>query len=69
MRGPVCQPSVSSIIEVERATTSDQPDGGEHIHTLQTFQYGRAPSVKGNSETRQLSMQIGPQRRIFFLFH
>ena len=44
---------------------SDQLEGLEHIHTLQTFQDGRAPSIKGNFGTRQLSMQVGPQRRLF----
>ena len=64
--GPVCEPSVPSIKEEWRATTSDQPEGAEHINTLQTFQDGRAPSIKGNFGTKWLSMQIGPQSRLFF---
>ena len=65
MQGPVCQPSVASIKEGWRETTSDQPEGLEHIHTLQTFQDGRAPSIKGNFGTMRLSIQVGPQRRLF----
>ena len=65
LQGPVCQPSVPSIKEGWRATTSDQPEGFEHIHTSQTLQEGRTPSVKGNFETRRLSIQVGPQRRLF----
>ena len=64
-RGPVCQPSVPSIKEVWRATTTDQPEGLERIHTLQTFQDERAPSIKRNFETRWLSMRVEPQRRLF----
>ena len=65
LQGPVCQPSVPSIKKEWRATPSDQPERFEHIHTLQTFQDGRAPSVERNSGTRRLSMQVGPQRRLF----
>ena len=46
------QPSVPSIKQESRATNSDQLEGLEHIHTFQTFQDGRAPSVKAKSETR-----------------
>ena len=59
------QPSVPSIKQESRATNSDQLEGLEHIHTFQTFQDGRAPSVKAKSETRQLSMKIGPQKGLF----
>ena len=48
LQRPDCQPSVPSIKEGWRTTTSDQPEGFEHIYTLQTFQDGRAPSIKGN---------------------
>ena len=48
LQGPVCQPSVPNIKVGWKETTSDQPEGFEHIHTLQTFQDGRAPSIKGN---------------------
>ena len=65
LRGPVSQPSVPSFKEGWRATTIDQPEGLEHIHTLQTFQDGRAPSIKRNFETRWLSMRVGPQRCLF----
>ena len=34
LRGKVCQPSVPSIKEGGRATTSDQTEGLEHIHTF-----------------------------------
>ena len=52
LQGPVCQPSVPSIKEGLKETTSDQPGGVEHIYTLQTFQNGRTPSIKGNFGTR-----------------
>ena len=45
--------------------TSDQPEGVEHIHTLQIFQDGKASSIKRNLATRQLLMQVGPQRHLF----
>ena len=64
MQGPVCQSSVPSI-KGWRATSSDPPEGVEHIHTLQAFQDGRAPSIKGNFGKRRLSMQVEPQRRLF----
>ena len=48
--------SVPSIKEVWRATTSHQLEGFEHIYTLQKFQDGRAPSIKGNFGTRRLSI-------------
>ena len=65
MQGPVCQTSVPSIKERWRAMTSDQLEEFEDVHTLQTFQDGRAPSIKGNFGTRRLSMQVGPQRAYF----
>ena len=65
MQGSVCQPSVPSIKKGWRATTSDQPERFEPIHTFQTFQDGRPPSIERNSGTRRLSMQVGPQRRLF----
>ena len=37
LQGPVWQPSVSIIKEGRRATTTDQPEGFEHIHTLQRW--------------------------------
>ena len=46
--GPICEPYFPSIKKGWRATTSDQPEGADHINTLQTFQDGRAPSIKGN---------------------
>ena len=39
------------------------------IHTLQTFQDGKASSIKGNFGTRPLSMQVGPQRRLLLCFN
>ena len=69
LQGPVCQPSVPSVKEGWRATISDQPEGFEHIHTLQTFQDGRTPSIKGNFGTRRLSMEAGLQGRLIFEFH
>ena len=45
--------------------TSDQPEGSQHIHPLQTFQDGRVPSIKGNFVPKRLSMQVGPQRPLF----
>ena len=65
LQGPVCRPSVPSIKEEWRATTSDQPEGFKHIHILQTFQDRKTPSTKGNFGVRPLSMQLGPQRRLF----
>ena len=38
------------------------------IHTLQTFQDGKASSIKENFGTRPLSMQVGPQRRLLLCF-
>ena len=37
LQGPVWQASVSIIKEGRRATTTDQPEGFEHIHTLQRW--------------------------------
>ena len=65
LQGPVCQPAVPIIKEGWRTTTSDQPEGFEHIHTLKTFQGEKPPSIKGNFGTRQLSVEVGPQRRLF----
>ena len=65
LQGPVCQLSVPSIKDGWRAMTSDQPEGFEQIHNLQAFEDGRTPSIKGKFGTRQLSMQVGPQRRLF----
>ena len=59
------QSPVSSIKEESRATNSDQLEGLEHIHTLQSFQDRRAPSIKGKFEPRQLSMKIGRQKGLF----
>ena len=64
MQGPVCQPSIPSIKEGWRTTTSDQPDLFQQIHTLQTFQDGRVPSIKGNIRTVRLSRQARPQRSL-----
>ena len=52
LQEPICQPSALIIKEEWRAKTSDHSEGLEHIHILQTFQDGRAPSVKGNFRTR-----------------
>ena len=65
MEGPVSQPSVASTKEGSRTTTNDQLEGLEHIRTLQTFQDGRAPSIKVNFETKELSIQVGPQKGLF----
>ena len=65
MQGPVCQLSVPIIKEGWIAMISDQPEGIEHIHNLQAFEDGRTPSIKEKFGTRQLSMQVGPQRRLF----
>ena len=40
------QPSVPSIKEGWKATTSSQLQGLAHIHTFETFQDVRAPSIK-----------------------
>ena len=64
-QGPVCQSSVPSIKEGWRETTTDKPEGFEHIHTLQTLQDGKVPSVKENFGKSQLSMQVVPLRRLF----
>ena len=34
------------------------------IHTLETFQDGKASFIKGNFGARRLAMQVGPQRRL-----
>ena len=46
LQGPVYQPSVPSITEGWRATTSGQTEGAENIHTLQAFQDGRLHPFK-----------------------
>ena len=56
---------LSAIKEGWRATASDQPEGLEHIHTLKTSRGGRAPPITGNAGTRQVTMQVGSQRRLF----
>ena len=65
LQGPVCQASAPSIKEGSRKTISGQPEVFKHINTLQTFQDGKTPSIKGNFGTRRLSMQAVPQRRLF----
>ena len=65
LQGPFCQSFVPSIKDGWRETTTDQPEGFDHIHTLQIFQERKVPSIKGNFGKRQLSMQVVPLRRLF----
>ena len=46
LQRPAGQPSVPSIKEGWKATTSSQLQGLAHIHTFETFQDVRAPSIK-----------------------
>ena len=64
----MCQPSVPSIKEGSKATTSDQLEELEHIHTLQTFQDGRAPSLKENLKKATIS-ESWTLKRPIFVFH